>query len=453
MLFLNKTIDRARICSFVAVMITPALMGCSGTQINSDSIAMEASPLPLVTALNIAQITPIATTLPTAMMPTTLIIWWPEPLAPVDHPELSEEGGVLYEQINTFDLAEGVSVEVDFRRKQPTDTGGIMSTLRTAVAVAPGSVPDVTLLRREDLLTAVQLGLVHPLEDFISPAVIDDLYGVGLELGRVNGEIYGLPYMLDALVLAYHPSETAILSETTWNFEDILAQDSTLLFPAVRPNGISNLFLLQYVSAGGTLPDISGIMTLNLDALEATLSFYEQAQNMGLIAPRTLDAQSSADYLSEIVNGSSYLAVMTSSQYLKLHTADNSLRVASVPTSNGDTVTTVNGWMWVITAETADRQALAARFIDWMMDSDRQRNYAGAIYVLPSQETALLGLNRSLVDTHLMDDLLTHAIPIPPDNLGGIVTRAMQNALIAVLSGEASAEEAVQEVIEQTEGS
>ncbi|MDX1991901.1 MAG: extracellular solute-binding protein [bacterium] len=444
---------------FVFVLVLGAAAGCAPSDSASTPDAQTLLATPPITPtgnVTIAQSTPIPTPQPTVFQTTTLVIWWPEPLAPTDNATLLDEGGVLFEQISAFDLSEGPSVTVDFRLKQPGDVGGILSTLQSASAVAPGAVPDVTLMRREDVLTAAALGLIQPLEDVVSPIIVGELYSVGLELGRVDGDLYGLPYTFDVALLAYlAQADEATLEATAfpevgrrWGYDDILENDLTFAFAAARPTTISLTFLIQYLAAGGTVPTEGA--SVNAEALRSTLAFYEQLYNRRLLPPNILNYQSSADYFPELAAGTIDLGVISSTQYMRLRSQSAAINAAPVPTVNDEIVTLANGWMWVIPATTADRQQLAARFITWMMDIDRQRSYAEAVTMLPSQESALRGFDRSLGDFMLLDDLLRNAVPVPPENTTSPLMRAMQNALIAVLNGEMTADEAVADVLAQT---
>ena len=66
--------------------------------------------------------------------PTTLVVWWPEPLAPAGNTDIEN---MLMSHFRDFEQAQG-NVIIEFRRKAVTDPGGIMPTLRTASVVAPG---------------------------------------------------------------------------------------------------------------------------------------------------------------------------------------------------------------------------------------------------------------------------------------------------------------------------
>ena len=393
------------------------------------------------------------TAIPTAEFTPTnaqsLVLWWPEALAPADSPEVTD---LLNQQIGAFDASEEGNIDIEFRLKRYQDAGGIMSTLRTATAVAPGALPDLTLIRREELVTAVQAGLVYPLEGFVSSAIIGDLYDPALALGQIDGQIYGLPYMLDVLHLAYPvPDDTGTgdITIAGSTFDDILSQEISLVFPAGRVSGVNNTFYLQYLDAGGTPVRTDGTMRLNEEALLTTLEFYEQAYDLGMIDGRVFDYASVSDYQSALALGEYDAAIIDSSTYLDLRHAEQNLRPGPIPTASGQPISIVNGWMWVVTTSNADRQSLAARFLNWMMDTSSQRKYAEAIHMLHSQRSALHSMEEDVVDLELMEEIVANAIVPPPENTGGTLARAMQNALNAVLSGESTAEDVTQAIISQ----
>ena len=94
----------------------------------------------------------------------------------------------------------------------------------------------------------------------------------------------------------------------------------------------------------------------------------------------------------------------------------------------------------------ADRQARALRFLNWMLDADRQRQYAEIVHMLPSQRTAL----RQMPDTAYVDfvnTLLANATLPLAQSESGAAARAMQNALASVLSGQHTADDATREVM------
>ncbi len=124
------------------------------------------------------------------------------------------------------------------------------------------------------------------------------------------------------------------------------------------------------------------------------------------------------------------------------------LDFAPIPTVSGTPTTVVDGWMWVLTTADAEQQAVALRFLNWMLDIDRQGHYNQSIYMLPSQRTAL----RQWEDAdyaNFVDALLNNATLPLAESTGGVTARVIQSALASVISGQRTAEQATQDVITQ----
>lgn len=390
---------------------------------------------------------------PTETLPETarLVVWWPDVLAPTDNVPAAERLAAYVAQFEAENADSATQVE--YRLKKIQDVGGIMSALRTANAVAPGVLPDLTLLRREDLLSAVQAGLIQPMEGLLTTSTLSELTDLSrtvLELGQVEGQLYGIPFMLEVAHLVYRsqPEDEPIVN---WRFEDVLTRRMSLVFPASRANPINPTYYVQYLSAGGT-PPLDGEILLNADALRAVLRFYEQAHDTGIISADVINYTTAQDYQLQLLNGTVDAAVLNSTLFLSLQAQGEPLRAAPLPTQTGQLATMLNGWMWVMTTNNADRQALALEFLNWMMVPARQAEFAELIYMLPSQRSALRIWDGGGLDAEVVTGILANsALPLSP-NEGGIASRAMQNALIAVLSGESSAEEAVEDVLDQVNG-
>ncbi len=431
-----KTERRLPVCLAVLGLLLAACAGQAATTIEP----LDAPTLipPTLTPA------PTFTAAPTPAGPTALQIWWPEPLAPVG--DISA-AAVLSAQLDGFEQAHP-DIVIESRLKKPKDVGGIMETLRAASAVAPGALPDLTLLRREDLLLAVQSRLVQPLEGQVSSAILGSLYTAALELGQVNGQLFGLPYTLDVTHIAYRGD---FPSGDFARLDNVLAQGRAFTFAAGNPNAISSVFLMQYLSAGGSLSDIS-LGEVNPDALGAVLDFYEQAANAGLVNPAVLNYTSADDYVAALRDSTLHAGVVSSTLYLELAADNAGLSFAPVPMQAGQPATPLNGWMWVITTANADRQLMAADFLEWMMEAGGQAAYTGAIHMLPSQRATMRQLAISPAYLDFVTQLLGNAVLLPPEITSSPTARAMQNALAAVLSGQRSAGQATQDVLSQIAG-
>ena len=164
---------------------------------------------------------------------------------------------------------------------------------------------------------------------------------------------------------------------------------------------------------------------------------------------RYLEYISMDDYLANFVEGGGNVALIDSSTFLKLRADGENLIAGSIPTESGKPTSIVDGWMWVLTTSNTDQQVLAARLLSSMMESNQHQDYAATIQMLPSQRTVLLNMDDGNFDVTIMNDILLDArIPLF-DNAEETLAHAIHDALITILSGDNTAEEAVQVVLNQ----
>ncbi|MCA0457268.1 MAG: extracellular solute-binding protein [Chloroflexi bacterium] len=369
----------------------------------------------------------------------TLRVWWPDSLEPAGNQTAAL---MLADYMETFRTTVP-DLTLDLRLKKAQDIGGIIQTLRSAITVAPDALPDITLLRRSDFLAAVEAGYLQPIQGSVTSAILGDLYPAALDLGRVDGVLYGLSYALDVEHIAYRP---VVLNGNFASFEDVLQDQQKFVFPAGVTQGLSDVLLLQYLSAGGTMNELVQGRP-NAEALETVLDFYEQAVQEGVIDRSVLDYARSDDYLFQLAQGKFDAGVITSSQYLSLLTNGQTLQAAPIPLADGQPSTVVNGWMWVVVTKDRDQQLLALRFAEWMMDSERLAVYTRMVNMLPSRRAAMRSWDGGDF-TELANTLLANAyLPVAEGDSGTL--RSMENALAAVISGQRTSADAVQDVLEQ----
>lgn len=431
-----------RLCTALLLVVMPGLIACDAPP----ATPLAATPTPPPTAVQTA--VPTLTPDPTPEQPriTNLTVWWPDRLAPADSEAVQT---IIDAQLADFQAAFG-NITVEFRRKRSQDIGGVMATLRSANLVAPGALPDITLIRREDLAEVVQNRLAQPLEGRITSGILADLYDPALALGWVREELYGLPYLMDVQLLAYDRSEVAITNHPTiWTFDAVLSNRLRFVFPAVRASGVSEVFYLQYLSAGGR-PPVDGVLTLDEDALRTVLKFYEEAREAGLIDERVLEYTTTADYQDDLRTGEFDAAVINAS-VLRGLLADEALGVGLIPTADGVPRTIINGWVWVVIAQDNEHQQAAARLLNWLMASSRQAEYAQVVGFLPTQRSALRAQDFGLLTTEQVDELVGRTV-VPLSSEYNLAARAMHSAFVAVITGASTAEAAARDAIEQVSG-
>lgn len=425
-----------------AVMVMWLAAACvpQGAQPTEVLVTEEINSTPTVMP-TVVEPTPAATTTeePGSAERLTLNIWWPEPLAPIDNQDAAE---LLSGQISAFQAANR-DVSVEFRLKKAQDVGGIMSALRAASLVAPSAVPDLTLMRRSDLLAAAQGALIMPIDEQAEAAVLDNLHPTVNALGRFNERLYGLPYTVGVQHIAY---QTGLYDTTSWDFAGVLTDERAFVFPAGRATSLSDMFLAQYRSAMESRD--SATLEVDAEQLEALFQFYQEAVAAGLIDPIVLEYIMPEDYRVGLAAGTIPAGVVTSTMYLEMLAGGALLDFAPIPTASGSPTTIVDSWMWVLTSVDAEQQAVALRFLNWMLDVDRQGRYNQAIYMLPSQRSAL----RQWEDADyavFVDTLLNDATLPLSESAGSLTARVIQGALASVISGQRNPEQAAQDVMAQ----
>lgn len=311
-------------------------------------------------------------------------VWWPDDLYP---PENSEAEALLLRQWDGF-RGTYRSYDLEVRRKRASGLGGILPTLRAASSVATGALPDLTLMRRSDLVTAAAEGLLVPITDWVPADMLDDLLLGGQALGEVDGTLYGVPYALTVTHTLYRPSA---FSEPPTSFADILREQPAYLFPAGSGASavVSPTLLLQYLQAGGRLSDDEGNPTLDRTPVMSVLQYYATGVAQELFGPELLDYTQSTSYWGDFVSGEADLIHLDSSYYLAHQAEVENVAVGTIPTQNGEPVTALNGWMWVLVTHDPDRQDRARAFFSWMMRASQQAALTEALHIIPSQARAL----------------------------------------------------------------
>ena len=378
---------------------------------------------------------------PTEPTPITLRIWMPEPLAPVDNEDGAE---ILSEQISAF-LAVNGDIQIELRLKRANEVGGVLSTLRSANAVALNALPDITLLRRADLVAAVEGGYLEAMQDRAPALLTDDLFSMAAGLGRVDGRLYGVPYALDLWHTAFDPARVTL---DNFTLESWLNTEVAWLFPANRPSGINETLLAQIIAGGGVF-DAEGDLRIDEGTLRAIFAFYQTSMRANTLSPDILNYNDPIAYRDQLVTGEISLAVVNSRLYRELG-ADAFLQFGALPTTTGNPSTVIDGWMWVMVTADTQRQEAAFRFLTWMFDSARQSQYTSAIHYVPSQHSAIGLWDDQAYATFVQTQI--DAAVYPLTGSAAVTARILQNSLLEVLNGTRTAEQAARDVFSQIGG-
>jgi len=406
------------------------LTGCEGLPFGPTASTPQPAPSPTAPAPilqpSMATATAGVVETPTSAEPRILTVWVPEALAPNAE---TAGGQALIDQIATFE-EQHADFRVDLYTKLATGPGSTLAYLYSAPGVAPGILPDLALLDRAALVQAARDNLIVPIEALIDSALLGDLYPAALELGTVNEQLVGLPYVLQVAHVAYR--ETLFQAPPN-SFEAVLNSPVPYVFPAGTLRNVNETLLLQYMAAGGTLADETGAPFVDPLVLTEVLEFYAAAHEKGVVDPALFQLTDMSESWAQYVSRQAGLAAVTSTAYLKGRAEVRNTGVTWTPTLNGEPYALASGWMWVMVTRDPDRQVAALSLVNHLMNPINQGTYTQAAGWLPSQASALAVWGDSDPYAAFGDRLLRSAVAFPDATLQASVGAALQDALEAVL--------------------
>lgn len=363
-----------------------------------------------------------------------LVVWLP----PFTGVLLGDQAdAVLDEAFFQFEQAHP-GVNVDVHLKAEFGAAAMPAFLRSAQQVAPSVLPDLVLVRTQQLWQLVDLGLVQPLSADETPA-FDDYFAFAADAVVYRDEVHGIPFAVDVLTMAYDPDELAQAPRT---LDDLAALDAMLWFAAGGAETSINLpVLLQYVGGGGELRE-DGTLTAD-DGLAAWFALLESATAQGRIARADLDLSLSEQVWRVYVDQPDGLAfVLAGDGYGQpAFIADRAL--AAVPTLNGEVVSVGPTWAFAILATDAEQRRLAANLVATLMTPEIQGAWSRLAHRPPSRRAALAMWTTAGADIALLETLLESAVSLPNGRPFSEFARRLQSAQLALLRGELTANEAL----------
>ena len=366
---------------------------------------------------------------------TTLTIWL---LPPFDPHNDSSAGALLLERLDEY-TALHPGLGVDVRVKSEKGLAGILESLITTSKAAPLALPDLVLLPNQDLETAIETALIFPYPDGIPAEEDTDWYEAAQTLGVYREQRFGLPFMTDALVMAYEIDNTESVP-TTW--EALLESGSQLSFPAADPT--ASVTLAWYLHNGGTFTAEDGTRTIDQTQLEEVFDFYSAAQTAGVM-PFWLTQYDNEELSWEtFIEGSPTLAIAWASRYLQY--PQETLRAVPLPTNDGTPYTLLDGWVWALTSTDPNRQAAAAELASFLTQAEFLSAYSQAAGYLPPRPFALTNWATGPKQT-MASQILPAAQPFPAASTINLVSPPISQAVVDILKQEKTPTEAVEAVL------
>lgn len=418
------------------------LTGCDFTR--PEPTAMPAVPTDTPSP---SQPTAIPTdTIPLAPAVITLTVWTTEAFSPT---QVITAERVLAQAVADFE-ASHPDVRLEFVLKNPYGKGGVLDYLSTTSAVVPELLPDLAVLDVNELSTAVQAGLVQPLDDLLPGDLVTDLYPPARDASTFDGRLYGLQLQADLDHLVYNTGRVS-LPPSSW--PGVLSNPGPYLFPAGGQAGLVNdAFLIQYLAARPWPTEENPEEPfLDVDGLVAVLQYYQDGASRGIFPTEILDYHTTADSWRAYLAGQATMTQVSAHQYLGERDRVPSSAAAPVPAINGPAVGINRGWALALVTTDPVRQSAAEAFMTQLMDPETNAAWGRANDYLPTRQAALVHWDTGDSYTPFIHQQLQMARPRPAIPNYARTGAALQQAVEDVLTGVATPEEAAARAIENAQ--
>ncbi|MCC6957822.1 MAG: extracellular solute-binding protein [Anaerolineales bacterium] len=382
--------------------------------------APTSTPAPSQAAL----ITPEAPT-PTSEGPLNLRVWLPPFLAASED---DAAANLLRSRLEEFQTR-NPNVIIETRLKAETGPGGLLDSLVTSNAAAPAALPDLIALPRDLLEAATLKGLLLPFDSLTASLSDPDWYPYALELAYIQDDIYGLPFMGDALVQVY---QTDQITQTLKSWSSVIEAGKPLLFPAASEQAYFTL--LQYMSSGGIIQDQQGRPTLNSVDLTEVLTFYQSAVQAGSMSEAVLtQLQTDAQVWEAFKQTESGQISTWASSYL--HNRSEGLAVTPPPTFDGKPYTLATGWVWALVGRDEPKRRLAVDLAEYLTESQFLAAWSQAAGYLPTRPSALAGWSDASLQP-VLAEIAGSAHLLPSTDVRSSLQAPLGQAAIAVIKGQ-----------------
>ena len=438
-------VTRQRISSVsMIVMVVFSLIGCS------QLISPGASPVPTqsLPTQTSAMLT-LAPTLTQALTPGStpnavqkLTIWLPAQFDPTNG---TPGSNLLKERLRAFaDQHAGLQIEV--RVKNASGPGGLLDALTATSSAAPGALPDLIALSRDDLEAGAIKGLLYPYDSQASAPEDPDWFSFARQMGLVQSTPYGMPFAGDALVMLYRPGQTPVLP-TTW--DGLLRQSGVVAFPAADIQALTTLAL--YESEGGQITDAQHRPILNADTLGSALKIFESGVKSGMFPPWLTTYDTDAQAWQAFKDKRATWVVTWVSQYLAELPADTSM-IPFLPVNDSANATTLaTGWVWALGNPQPERRSLSIELATWLVQSDFLAKWTATVGYLPPRPTSLAGWTNQSLQT-LLSQVVISAQLRPSNDLIASLGPVLKDATLQVLKAQSDPAQAAQAASERLKG-
>ena len=369
-----------------------------------------------------------------------LTVWLPVDLAP-----LPDTGpSIMEQQIQNFATSQ-VDLDIKIEYKTVSGEGSTLNYLRTGRTVAPSILPDLIVLRMDQLETAVIDELIFPLNGLIDPTLLEDLYPTALDYAVQEEQVPGYPFSLTGVThLAYNTATISDTIPTEWDMFRTIA-NGNFVFPANGEGG-ATLLLQMYLSNGGRLINEAGQTALQIEPLAQSLEQLNLARNDGFLV-RQSNTLSSFDGAWEIYEtGTANIAVVDANTYLSMRSEETETAVSPIPGLTNEITPFINGWAWAISTNEPTQQQLAAELLNHLISPELLSDWSLQTNHLPARRSAFDFWPDDDPYTLFIQSQLERAVP-QPFLPGSDIIRTLRTTVFNVVNLTETPQEAAEAAV------
>ena len=385
--------------------------------------------------------TPTAVVEPTQAAPTAdpnqVTIWLPPAFDPDNG---SPEGKLLKKQLQLFSEANG-GIDVNVRIKALSGPASLLESLTATSLAAPGALPGLVILPRNDLVAAVEARLLVPLDGDNPPSQQIETFALAAELAEVNDIAYGLPFAADALSIAYNSLQVAY-PPTQWR--ELWQLQKILAFPAAEADAIFTALLYQ--DKGGDFRHNESQITLQEEALQQTLIFLADGANKNVFPYWLTNYTTYAESWQALRDARSTFSVIWASQYLE-ETPANTL-IHPVPTFGTEDFTLADGWVIAFPETSPERFELNQKLAAYLVEPEFQGEWTESAGLIPLSEEALTVWENTEISA-IVKEIAESAHLAPPAPVLDVVGPLFSQATIEMLRQKATYIESSNRIIKE----
>lgn len=331
------------------------------------------------------------------------------------------------------------NLPIEVRLKAEDGPGGMLEALLAASEAAPLALPDIVLLPRKLVAPLAQSGILHPLGGYIQLEAEQQWYPFARQLVTVENTPFGIPFVGDALLLAYPQS---IANELPLEWNDWLVSRYTLGFAAADPQ--ATVMLALYLQAGGAVRNAQGKPMLEETVLTEVLEKLNYAYRQGKLPPWVIQAETDQMVSQALAEGKIDSGYLWGSNFLKNDFPE--YRASAGFLANKTSLTLANGWIWASTSPIPDHIGISFQLVAFLSEAEFIAAFTQAGGYIPTRADAYPYWQADEL-TKDLDTISQLAQALPPSPISDPLGIALRNAILAVIKDRIAPQQAAKDAI------